>query len=154
MPETRQFCTFYLGNEFFGVDVQKVQEVLRYQTQTRVPLAPSTVRGLINLRGQIVTALDLRCRLGMGKPDKEILPINVIVRTGDGAVSLLVDEIGDVVEVTDQDFEPPPETVTGIARELITGTYKLEDQLLLILDTDKTVNLEHLLTDQTLNDNI
>ncbi len=72
------------------------------------------------------------------------MPINVVVRTEDGVVSLLVDEIGDVVEVSDDDFEPPPETVTGVARELIIGTYKLADRLLLILDTDKTVNLEHL----------
>ena len=153
MSETRQFCTFYLGRDFYGVDVQKVQEVLRYQPQTRVPLAPNSVRGLINLRGQIVTALDLRCRLGLGEPDKDTLPINVIVRTDDGAVSLLVDEIGDVVEVTDDDFEPTPETVTGVARELITGTYKLEHQLLLILDAAKTVNLEQGQTEQSLNDN-
>jgi purine-binding chemotaxis protein CheW len=143
MSVARQFCTFYLGNDFFGVDVQKVQEVLRYQQQTRVPLAPKTIRGLINLRGQIVTALDLRCRLGLGEAAEDTMPINVVVRTEDGVMSLLVDEIGDVVEVADEDFEPIPETVAGVARELIIGTYKLADQLLMILDTDKTVNLEH-----------
>lgn len=144
MSDARQFCTFYLGDDFFGVDVRRVQEVLRHQQQTRVPLAPKMIRGLINLRGQIVTALDLRCRLGLGEPAEDTIPINVVVRTEDGPVSLLVDEIGDVVEVTDDDFEPPPETVKGIARELVVGTYKLPDRLLLILDTDKTVNLEHL----------
>jgi purine-binding chemotaxis protein CheW len=143
MAEARQFCTFYLENDFFGVDVQQVQEVLRYQDQTRVPLAPTAIRGLINLRGQIVTAMDLRCRLGLGERANSALPINVVVRTEDGVVSLLVDEIGDVVEVKDDDFEPPPETVKGVARELIIGTYKLADRLLLILDTDKTVNLDH-----------
>jgi purine-binding chemotaxis protein CheW len=142
MSESRQFCTFFLDTEFFGVDVQMVQEVLRYQTQTRVPLAPSVVRGLINLRGQIVTAIDLRRRLGLSPRDQGTLPMNVVVRTQDGAVSLLVDAIGDVVEVADEQFEPPPETVTGIARDLIVGTYKLPDRLLLILDTEKTVNLE------------
>jgi purine-binding chemotaxis protein CheW len=75
------------------------------------------------------------------------LPINVVVRTEDGAVSLLVDEIGDVVEVKDEDFEPPPETIRGAARDLITGTYKLADRLLLILDIEKTVNLDHTPTD-------
>jgi purine-binding chemotaxis protein CheW len=143
MAETRQFCTFYLENDFFGVDVQRVQEVLRYREPTRVPLAPKMIRGLINLRGQIVIALDLRCRLGLGELADGKLPINVVVRTENGgSVSLLVDEIGDVVEVTDDDFEPPPDTVMGVARELISGTYKLDDRLLLILDTDSTVNLE------------
>ncbi len=134
MAKVRQFCTFFLGNDFFGVDVQQVQEVLRYQQQTRVPLAPKSIKGLINLRGQIVTAMDLRCRLELAERADDALPMNVVVRTEDGAVSLLVDEIGDVVEVSDEDFEPPPETVQGVARELILGTYKLPDRLLLILD--------------------
>ncbi len=143
MAEQRQFCTFFLENYFFGVDVQQVQEVLRYQEQTRVPLAPQVIRGLINLRGQIVTAMDLRRRLELSERADDALPINVVVRTADGAVSLLVDEIGEVVDVADDVFEPPPETVEGVARELIVGAYKLENRLLLILDTEKTVNLDH-----------
>ena len=92
----------------------QVQEVIRYQAMTRVPLAPTVVSGLINLRGQIVTAIDLRRRLGLAGPaDEGLHPMNVVVRTDDGAVSLLVDEIGDVVEVTDDAFEPPPETLAG-----------------------------------------
>ena len=122
--------------------MKKVQEVLRYQEQTRVPLAPRTVRGLINLRGQIVTAIDLRSRLDLSDRPDDQLPMNVVLRTDEGAVSLLVDEIGDVVEVEEEAFERPPETLTGMARELIDGTYKLEDGLLLILDTEKTVDLD------------
>ena len=144
MAEARQYCTFFLGDDFFGVDVRKVQEVLRYQQQTRVPLAPKLISGLINLRGQIVTAMDLRCRLNLGEAADDTLPMNVVVRTEDGAVSLLVDQIGDVVEVKEEDFEPPPDTMTGIARELLVGTYKLPNRLLLILDTEKTVNLENI----------
>ena len=143
MAEQRQFCTFFLENYFFGVAVEEVQEVLHYQKQTRVPLAPPVIRGLINLRGQIVTAMDLRRRLELSERADDALPINVVVRTADGAVSLLVDEIGEVVDVADDVFEPPPETVEGVARELIIGAYKLENRLLLILDTEKTVNLAH-----------
>jgi len=139
MAAPRQFCTFSLENDCFGIDVQQVQEVLRYQEQTRVPLAPKVVRGLINLRGQIVTALDLRCRLELRERADDARPMNVVVRTHDNVVSLLVDEIGDVVEVAEEAFEPAPETLTGIARELITGAYKLADRLLLILDIEKTV---------------
>jgi purine-binding chemotaxis protein CheW len=137
-----QFATFVLDGLFFGVEVLKVQEVIRYQEMTRVPLAPPEISGLINLRGQIVTALDLRRRLELHPRPADQLPMNVVVRTDDGAVSLLVDEIGDVVEVSEESFERPPETIRGVARELIRGVYKLKERLLLILDTEKTVTLD------------
>lgn len=141
MASEQQYCTFFLDGLFFGVEVRKVQEVIRYQEMTRVPLAPPVIKGLINLRGQIVTALDLRRRLALSpRPDGE-LPMNVVVRTDEGAVSLLVDEIGDVLEVTDETFERPPETIDGVARELIRGVYKLRERLLLILDTEKAVHV-------------
>jgi purine-binding chemotaxis protein CheW len=142
MMTHQQFATFFVDRLFFGVEVLKVQEVIRYQEMTRVPLAPPEIRGLINLRGQIVTALDLRRRLDLSPRHAEQLPMNVVVRTDDGAVSLLVDEIGDVVEVSDESFERPPETIHGVARELIRGVYKLKERLLLILDTEKTVVLD------------
>ncbi|HAM73343.1 MAG TPA: chemotaxis protein CheW [Verrucomicrobiales bacterium] len=141
MPPSKQFCTFYLNGLYFGVEVLKVQEVIRYQEMTPVPLASRTIRGLINLRGQIVTAIDLRRRLELPARGPEELPMNVVVRSEDGAVSLLVDEIGDVVEIEAEIHERPPETLRGVARELITGVYKLKERLLLILDTERTVSL-------------
>ncbi|HEX5269025.1 MAG TPA: chemotaxis protein CheW [Gemmataceae bacterium] len=140
MSDHRQFCTFSLDGLYFGVEVKKVQEVIRYQEMTRVPLAPPVVRGLINLRGQIVTAIDLRRRLALAERPADRLPMNVVVRGDEGAMSLLVDEIGDVVEVQEESFERPPETLNGVARDLIRGAYKLKDRLLLMLDTEKTVN--------------
>jgi purine-binding chemotaxis protein CheW len=136
-----QLCTFFLDNLFLGVEVNKVQEVISYQEMTRVPLAPRVVRGLINLRGQIVTAIDLRRRLELSEPPADRLPTNVVIRTDEGPVSLLVDKIGDVMEVEGDAFERPPETMRGIARELIRGAYKLANRLLLILDTQSTVQL-------------
>jgi len=141
MSQPKQFCTFYLDGLFFGVEVLQVQEVLRAQPMTRVPLAAATVRGLINLRGQIVTALDLRRRLELADRAAEVPPMNVIVRTSDGAVSLLVDDIGDVVEIQEDTFERPPETLQGIARELVQGVYQVNEKLLLVLDTERAVNL-------------
>src|SRR5690242_4511126 len=143
MPGALQFCTFYLDGHYFGLDVLQVQEIIRYQEMTRVPLAPPVVRGLINLRGQIVTAIDLRRRLELTERPAEQLPLNVVVHTPDGAVSLLVDELGDVLDVPEKAFESPPETLRGEARELIRGAYKLPDRLLLILDTERAVNLSH-----------
>ena len=141
MVEAQQFCTFYLDGLFFGVDVQKVQEVIRYQEMTRVPLAPAVVSGLINLRGQIVSAIDLRRRLELPEREEGQLPMNVVIRTDDGAVSLLVDEIGDVLEVDEAAFERPPETLSGVAQKLVQEVYKLKDQLLLILDTERVIAL-------------
>jgi len=141
MTNTKQFCTFFVNGLFFGVEVLKVQEVIRYQGMTCVPLAPTMIQGLINLRGQIVTAIDLRRRLELAPREADQLPMNVVVRSDDGAVSLLVDEIGDVVEIRDDIYERPPETLKGVARELVQGVYKLKERLLLILDTEKTVNL-------------
>lgn len=141
MSAPTQFCTFYVDGLFFGVDVLRVQEVIRYQEMTRVPLSSPVVSGLINLRGQIVTAIDLRRRLVLRDRAPELLPMNVVVRTDDGAVSLLVDEIGDVLEIDPATFERPPETLTGVARQLVRGVYKLKDQLLLIIDTEQTVDL-------------
>jgi len=141
MAGRKQFSTFVVDRLLFGVEVEKVQEVIRYQEMTRVPLAPNVVNGLINLRGQIVTAVDLRRRLNLHERPKAELPMNVVVRNEDGAVSLLVDEIGDVSEVEETAFELPPGTLSGEARELIRGVYKLKDTLLIALDTEKMLNV-------------
>jgi len=137
-----QFCTFYLGDLYFGIEVLSVQEVIREQATTRVPLAHPAINGLINLRGQIVEAIDLRVRLGLPPRDGSASPMNVIVRTDDGPVSLLADVIGDVVSVDESSFETPPDTLRASARDLITGVYKLNNRLLLVLDTTKVLQLD------------
>lgn len=137
---SRQLCTFHLGHLFLGIEVEKVQEIIRYQEMTRVPLASPVVGGLLNLRGQIVTAIDLRRRLGLSDRDEDSLPLNAIVQTGGEIVSLLVDEAGDVLEVSAEDFELPPDTFTINIRTLIRGAYKQADRLLLFLDIEKVVD--------------
>lgn len=139
MNKTQQFCTFFLEDHFLGVPVQQVQEVIRYQEMTQVPLAPRLIRGLINLRGHIVLAVDLRQRFGMAQRPDTQLPMNFVVRTEDGPVSFLVDEIGDVIEVQEEFFEHPPETLQGSARDLVRGVYKLPGRLLLVLNTERAV---------------
>lgn len=131
------YATFFIGEQYFGIDVLKVQEVLRSQQMTRVPLAPAVVRGLINLRGQIVTAIDVRRKLGLEPRTDGVGPMNVVVRSSEGAISLLVDEISDVVAVNAADFEPPPQNLDAEQRKLLEGLYKLDKQLLLILDTER-----------------
>jgi len=137
--EAKQYATFRVDDLFFGVDVTEVQEVLRFHEMTSVPAADPVIEGLINLRGQIVTAFNIRRRLGLEVRDGDEEPMNVVVRGADGAVSLMVDEIGDVIEVSQDDFEAPPETIDARTREVLDGVYKLPDQLLLVLSTDKVL---------------
>ena len=139
MPATSQLATFWLDGDLFGVEVEHVQEVLRSQSITRVPLAPPAVAGLINLRGQVVTAIELRERLRRPARPAGEEPVVIVVRLHGEAVSLLVDSIADVVDVDLRDFEAPPDTMDGTARELIRGAYKLSGQLLLALDVNRAV---------------
>jgi purine-binding chemotaxis protein CheW len=137
MSSSQQFCTFLVDGEMFGTPVARVQEVIRQQEMTPVPLAPDVVAGMMNLRGQIVCAIDLRRRLQLPDRAADQTPMSVVVRTNQGTVSLLVDEIGDVIEVTDEARERAPETLQGVAREVIEGVYKLPDRLLLAIDVNR-----------------
>lgn len=139
---SRQYCTFRLDGHLFGVPVGSVQEVLKQQELTTVPQAPPEVSGLINLRGQIITTLELRSRLGLAKREPGAPAVNVVVRTVDGGVvSLLVDEIGDVLEPGDETFERLPETVPTRIRTLVTSVCRLETDLMLVLDTELAVQV-------------
>jgi purine-binding chemotaxis protein CheW len=144
MFPVQQFCTFFIDGEMFGAPVARVQEVIRHPAMTQVPLAPEFVAGMVNLRGQIVCAIDLRRRLQLRNRSADQAPMSVVVRTNQGTISLLVDEIGDIIEVTADVLESPPETLQGVARELIEGVYKLADRLLLALDVNRVVEVgEH-----------
>jgi len=137
MTVTQQFCTFFLGDQLFGVAVDQVQEVIQHRDMTRVPLVPEVIRGLINLRGQIVMVVDLRRRLRIGESIPGASPINVVVRSKQGPVSLLVDSIGDVVEVDEETAEAPPHTLEADIRILIAGVHKLDQGLMHVLNTEK-----------------
>lgn len=141
MEDQLLMCTFRVGPMKLGIEVERVQEVIREQQMTRVPGADQLIRGLMNLRGQIVTALDLRRRLGLPDDENSQPLTNVVVRSADNPVSLLVNEIGDVLVVDPDTFEAPPETLQGVLRELIRGAYKLDNELLLALDTDAVLQI-------------
>jgi purine-binding chemotaxis protein CheW len=141
MFDQTQYGTFLVDGLLFGVEVRRIQEVIRAQTMTRVPLAPAVVGGLINLRGEIVTAIDMRRRLDLEPLRSGVEPMNVVVRTSTGgAASLLVDQIGDVLEVSADTFEAPPAHLDPAAQALIRGAHKLHGQLLLVLDIDRALN--------------
>lgn len=137
-----QLCTFLLDGVLFGVDVKAVQEVLRLQEMTPVPLAPEVVSGLINLRGHIVTAIDLRARLELAPRDHGAEPVNVVVRHGDSTVSLLVDDIGDVVAVDPSTFEATPATLDARIKAVVSGVFKLKGELLLLMEPGLVLHID------------
>jgi len=139
----RQFCTFFVGELFLGIEVMRIQEVLRDWIITPVPMANSEIRGLINLRGQIITAVDLRTCFQIPDRDRDDPPPTILVLDGDKELlSLVVDRSGDVLEVEEECFEEPPETLKSETRRLIQGAYKLEQSLLLVLDVDHVFDLD------------
>jgi purine-binding chemotaxis protein CheW len=136
-----QLSTFHVGKYLFGVDVSLVQEVVRLQQITPVPLAVPEIAGLINLRGEVLTAIDLRSRLGLPPVEGGREPVNVVVRVDDEPVSLLVDEIGGVLEVSQVPFEQTPSTVDERVRDLLLGAYTLPDRLLLALNARQVLDV-------------
>jgi purine-binding chemotaxis protein CheW len=139
-----QLSTFHVGKYLFGVDVSLVQEVVRLQQMTPVPLAAGEIAGLINLRGEVLTAIDLRARLGLPPVDTTAgarEPVNVVVRVDDEPVGLLVDEIGGVLEVSQVPFEHTPSTVDERVRDLLLGAYTLPDRLLLALNARRVLDV-------------
>ena len=136
----RQFVSFWVDGQLLGVSVETVQEVLRPQNIAPVPLARPEVSGLLNLRGQIVTAVDLRHRLNLPPRDGDTPPMNVVVQDRNEGFSLLVDEVGDVIDVDENVFEPPARTLDAHWRAIATGVYRLEGQLLVVVDVPKLLS--------------
>jgi purine-binding chemotaxis protein CheW len=129
----RQYCTFAMGDDLYGIEVEHVQEVLRAQRLTDVPRAPERVRGLMNLRGRIVMVIDLALQLGLPRSAHGGHSMNIVLRQNGGSIAFLVDRICEVVDVPDEDFEPPPTTLRAPLRSIIRGAYKLNPKLLLVL---------------------
>lgn len=142
MSAPAQFCTLRIADLHLGLEVLSVQEVLRAtHSLARVPLAPTVVEGLLNLRGQILTTIDLRRRFGLPPRPADIEPMWMIVRPADGPVALVVDSVGDVIELGSDSFEPPPETLPAGARGLVRGVHKLPGRLLHLLDVETATGL-------------
>lgn len=141
-PSPTMYCTFLLGEETFGVRVDEVQEVIANQKLCPVPLSPAAVAGLINLRGEIVTSLDLRQRFEIAAAGPAVSPKHVVLGGNYGATSLIVDAIGDVIHARDEEVDEAPETLPPNLRELIHGVIRLDDRLVLVLETERVVRVE------------
>ncbi len=145
LPDSKkiiELATFYIGDALCGMDILKIQEINKIMQMTKVPQAPEYVLGILNLRGQIVTIIDLGLKLGLGKTDMSQDPRNIIVNSAGGHVGLLVRKISDVVSADMAKRERAPANMRGIQGEYFTGVYKTETNLIGILNVDKVLSIE------------
>ncbi|MBU1101599.1 MAG: chemotaxis protein CheW [Bacteroidetes bacterium] len=138
--EILQLVSFKIGNEEFGVNILKVQEINRMMQITKVPNAPNFVDGVINLRGRIIPIIDLRIRLGMPKREQDKSTRIVVVELEGKTIGFIVDEVSEVLRIPVSITEPPPPMVAGINADYITAVGKLEDRLLILLDMEKILS--------------
>ncbi|PHZ85240.1 chemotaxis protein CheW [Paremcibacter congregatus] len=136
----KDFVTIRLAGQLCGVPVLTVHDVLSEQMITSVPLAPSAVEGVLNLRGRIVTAINLRKRLGLGVQDTGNVGMSIVVEYNGEPYSLLIDSVGDVMSFPDESFERNPVTLDQRWQEVSSGIYRMDGELLVILDVEKLLN--------------
>ena len=151
VEKTKEFLTIHIAGQKFGIPILQVQDVLGEQTVTQVPLAPPEVAGSLNLRGRIVTAIDVRCRLGMPPQDEDEgddSNMSVVVEHCDELYSLIIDSVGDVLSLKDKHFEQTVATLDPLWRDVSSGIYRLENELLVVLDVPKFLDTVHVKEDE------
>jgi purine-binding chemotaxis protein CheW len=146
-----QLVTFTIAGTHFGIDMLRVQEALHCQGRTTIPLAEPGVAGFINLRGQVVLTVDLGTRLGIDGPPADLEPMMVVVQVDGEPISLLVDDIGEVIDLEGRKLMAAPGTLPDSLRNVIRGVYPLEGYLLLALDIDRAIGATDSLPPETKN---
>lgn len=138
-----EYVTVVLGGQLFGLPISRVQDVFMPERVTRVPLAQPEIAGVLNLRGRIVTAIDMRCRLGLSRRDETRPPMAVGIECKGESYGLLINSVGEVLKLDDNTREPNPVNLdTGLA-QISAGVHRLDKQLLVILDVDRVLDTGH-----------
>lgn len=138
--ELIQLVTFSIGVEEFGVDILKVQEIIRTMEITKVPRAQDFVEGVINLRGKVIPIIDLRRRFGLTSKEYDKETRIIVIEINDMIVGFVVDSVSEVLRIPAGTVEPPPPVVAGLDSDYISGVGKLHDRLLILLDLDKLLS--------------
>ena len=138
--ELLQLVTFSTGDEEFGVDILRVQEIIRTMAITKVPKAPEFVEGVINLRGKVIPIIDLRRRFGLQSKEHDKHTRIIVIEINTMIVGFVVDSVSEVLRIPASTVEPPPPVVAGLESEYISGVGKLEDRLLILLDLDRLLS--------------
>lgn len=145
---TAQFLTFWLGSETFAMDIRSVREIIQYGPMTTVPLMPSFVRGVINLRGAVLPVIDLNARFG--RPPAQVSKKTCIIifdaaRAGERVeLGLLVDAVSEVVDIAAADIEPPPNFGTSLRRDFIAGMARSADRFVILLEPARAFDVEEM----------
>ncbi len=143
LSQSDDFLTLYIADQLFGIPVLQVQDVLGAQKVTKIPLAPPEVAGALNLRGRIVTAIDVRCRLGLESSGEDQKEMSVVVDHKGELYSLIIDRVGDVLALEEENYETNPPTLDPLWRDISAGIYRLEGELLVVLDVPKLLDTVH-----------
>ena len=141
--DTVELASFYIGEALCGMDILKVQEINKLIEMTRVPQAPEYVLGILNLRGEIITIVDLGKKLGLKSTEMSHKTRNIIVNSNGEHIGLMVEQISDVIQAEWEKVEPPPANIGGVQGRYFTGVFKTEDRLVGILDVDKVLEEEN-----------
>ncbi|MFW5961530.1 MAG: chemotaxis protein CheW, partial [bacterium] len=137
-----QFVTFLLGEEEYGVDVLKVQEIIRYEEPTKIPNIPEVIAGVANSRGEIIPILDMRAKFNMEKIKYNNFNVIIVIEVKDSFVGIIVDEVSDIISFNKEDIQKTPEFSSEIKTEHIKGMGKINDRLILLLDTDRLLSFK------------
>jgi chemotaxis signal transduction protein len=145
---TEQFLTFILNKEIFAIDIAKVREVLEFATVTRIPRTPDFMRGVINLRGNVVPVIDLKHKFGMGETERTVDTCTIIVEVDAGGeqivLGVMTDAVQEVFDIEKDQIEPPPKIGTHVDTQFIKGMGKRDDEFLIILDIDQVLTAEEM----------
>lgn len=142
--DSNQFLTFTLGEEEYGIDILKVQEIKGYSTITRIPRAPSYIKGVMNLRGTIVPIIDLRSKFGLEPTNYDQFTVIIVVVVQGRAMGLIVDTVSDVLNIPAGDIQPTPEFSGSLDTDFISGMGKSGDKLIILLDVHKVLGIDEL----------
>jgi purine-binding chemotaxis protein CheW len=136
-----EYVTVMIAGQLFGLSIARVQDVFRPERMTRIPLASAEIAGVLNLRGRIVTAVDLRCRLGLAPRESDRTPMAIGIEFKGESYGLLIDAVGEVMKLDHDAFEPNPVNLDPRLSRMATGVYRLDGQLLVILDVDRVLDM-------------
>ncbi len=137
--DDQQFLTFNLADEFYGVDILKVQEIKGYTTVTRIPNTPDYLKGVLNLRGTIVPIVDLRMKFNMGITEPTPFTVVVVVNVRNRVMGFLVDAVSDVLDLNAKNIQPPPELGSAVDINFVAGIGNANDRLVTLLDIDRVL---------------
>ena len=141
---TQQYVSFILDKEEYGIDILKVQEIIRFESLTRIPKSPPFIEGVLNLRGKVVPVMDLRTRFGLPKGERDRKTRIIVVNVNGKEMGLIVDEVSEVIQIDSDQVSPLPPMGASISAEYIRGMARIEDRLRILLNVERILSSEEL----------